>query len=761
MMTWRGGSISKLSGVTLRLLGPFAIEANVGRPIPISVRSRKARALLAYVALKPDYHARREELATLLWGDNPDALARHSLRQCLVSLRQDLSLASQILTVDREAIGLSRQHVCVDARTFMSLARSGRPDELAQAAERWQGVFLPDLALGIEEFDTWRRQEADRLCAAAAGVFEVLCRNADANGDGDGAIAAADRLVALEPTREDRQRNALKLVARHQGRDAALSRAKLFTDLLRSELGVSPEAATRALIDAIKGGYFESAHALSHDQRAAPGVLKVRSMDAGPLSLPAREPNASLVPEPSVLTAAQAARNKAPATTAFWRRWPAAAAWASMAFLAIGMIAVLGLAVGPKLLPRLTDLRGTQHIVVLPFAADSPGQPDDSAFARLLTHDLIGYLSRFGNLRVISEQTSDLYRGRAMDVAHLMTELGAQYAMVGHVWGDERALRIDFQLVDTAAQTNVWSDHLQRERGEPTLVADEAARGIARGLASEMRRLNALRVRAKPNSQLTASELVERAYLALRRGTIRENLSEAMTSLDEALRRDPRYQPALLAVARVHIIAVMNFIDLDPSPDLSTDERLLNESLSKSPNSISALYSLALLQKYRRQYQASLRSLQRCLELNPSFLAAQGQIGHILTRMGQPEKGLEQILQTIRAAIPNDPSMGHWYLFAAEAEFELGHDRPALDWALRANTFMPGSPLVHAWLASIYTTVGDKSNAARYVAALSKMAPNRTRAFMKRSIEDSNNINGRRGPRIFDGLRLALGPSLG
>ena len=39
--------MSKLSHVTLHLLGAFAIEANVGRLIPISVRSRKARALLA------------------------------------------------------------------------------------------------------------------------------------------------------------------------------------------------------------------------------------------------------------------------------------------------------------------------------------------------------------------------------------------------------------------------------------------------------------------------------------------------------------------------------------------------------------------------------------------------------------------------------------------------------------------------------------------------------------------------------------------
>jgi DNA-binding SARP family transcriptional activator len=177
--------MSKLSHVTLRLLGAFALEADVGRRIPISVRSRKARALLAYLAMKPDYRARREELATLFWGDNPDALARHSLRQCLISLRQDLCLASEILMVDREAIGLRAQFVSVDARRFISLARSAGPDGLTQAAELWQGAFLPDLVLDIEEFDTWHRHEAERLATAAAGVFEALCRNADANGDGE------------------------------------------------------------------------------------------------------------------------------------------------------------------------------------------------------------------------------------------------------------------------------------------------------------------------------------------------------------------------------------------------------------------------------------------------------------------------------------------------------------------------------------------------------------------------------------------------
>src|ERR1700723_1871132 len=66
-------AMSRSNLATLRLLGAFTVEVSAARPVAIAVRSRKARGLLAYLAMKPDWRASREELATLLWGDNPDA----------------------------------------------------------------------------------------------------------------------------------------------------------------------------------------------------------------------------------------------------------------------------------------------------------------------------------------------------------------------------------------------------------------------------------------------------------------------------------------------------------------------------------------------------------------------------------------------------------------------------------------------------------------------------------------------------------------
>src|SRR5262249_56545414 len=131
--------------------------------------------------------------------------------------------------------------------------------------------------------------------------------------------------------------------------------------------------------------------------------------------------------------------------------------------------------------------------------------------------------------------------------------------------------------------------------------------------------------------------------------------------------RAPTKATAMLGVARMNILASMNFIDVD-TPDLKRAEGLLNEVLRRYPNWPMAHYTLGLLQKHRRQLTASLQSFRRAAELSPTFTGAQGQVGVVLTRTGQPQKGLETIREAIRVSLPNDPGVGFLYLYAAEAE---------------------------------------------------------------------------------------------
>src|SRR5262249_39219055 len=326
--------------------------------------------------------------------------------------------------------------------------------------------------------------------------------------------------------------------------------------------------------------------------------------------------------------------------------------------------------------------------------------------------------------------TADLYRD--MDVARLGAALDVRYAIVGRVQQGDGELRASVQLVDTATRATLWSDTVRRETGEPARLADEMARGLARMGDITIVYAEARQLRRDPDRPPEMRELLLRARVLEMRTYLRENVAAARRLYEEALKRAPNNTAAMLGIARMNIVASMNFIDVDSPPDLARAEGLLTEVLRRNPNWAMAHYTLGLLQKHRRQYAASLQSFQRAVELSPTFLQAQGQIGVAFTRMGQPEKGLEAIRAAIRVSTPNDPGMGVLYLFAAEAELELGHQQAALDWALRANTFMPGSGLAQAWIASIYAYMGDQANAAKYVAALKAIAPARAQSLADR-----------------------------
>ena len=730
------------STTTLRLLGAFAIEASAERPAAPTIRSRKARALLAYLAMRPDGRAGREELATLLWGDNPDAQARHSLRQCLSSLRQDLHhVAPDLVGVDRDTIALRTEGLVVDARELLSIAATTEPDALARAAELWRGAFLADLTLDIEEFDVWRAREQERVANAAARVFESLCASADAAGDGERAVAMAERLAALDPAHEERQRVALKIHAHHYGRDAALDRAQQLMSLLRSELDVAPEPETRALIEAIRNGEIGPSPRATTDVLADTAIVPVNTE--------------SVAPTPIVI--APPAPVSIKATAAIWRRRPIAAALAAACAMSLTAVAVLSIATGSplRMLFKAKPSPLLATAVVLPFAVDAPRGPDDRAFARLLTADLTADLTRYGDLRIVSDRAADLDPDRQVDVAAIGAELGVTYAVVGRVQRGDAGMRADVQLIDTKTRMTLWSDHVRREPGDAAKLADEVARGLTHALVVSITYAQAQRLNRASDQPPTIGELLLRARVAEIRAYQRESVAQALALNEEVLRRAPNNASAKLGVARMTIVAAMNFIDLDAPPDLTRAEALLTEVLERFPNWAAAHYTLGLLQKYRRQFPASLQSFQRSLELNPSMLHAHGQVGALLTRMGQPEKGLATVQETIRLSTPNDPSLGFFYLFAGEAELELGHPQAALEWVQRAATFMPGSPLAHAWLASVYTAMGDQANVAKQIAILKKIAPGAAERYAARKFGPIP-AGGWPRTRMLEGLHVAL-----
>jgi DNA-binding SARP family transcriptional activator len=237
-----------------------------GHPRPISISSPRQRALLAYLALQPGYSESRERLATLVWGDCTDGQARKRFRQSLLRLRRELAQAgTDPLVGDRDTLALDPAMVTVDAREFLALSAAGNDADLHRALDLYRGDLLDGISLEVEPFAEWVSQQRSRFRAIAAQVFERGARSQEQRGDSEGAIAAAERLVALDASNEAAQRQLIDLLARHCGRTAALMRAEAVAQFVKDEFGCELEPETQELIAKLRSA------ALQHsDPKAAP-----------------------------------------------------------------------------------------------------------------------------------------------------------------------------------------------------------------------------------------------------------------------------------------------------------------------------------------------------------------------------------------------------------------------------------------------------------------------------------------------------------
>src|SRR5258705_12469512 len=110
--------------LSVSLVGRFGLRFN-GRPIEL--RTRKAAAVLGYLALSETKQESRERLVGLLWSRSDEEKARASLRQVVRELRSVLEDAGYGgFVAERLLVGIDIGQVEVDIESVLQLAESGR-----------------------------------------------------------------------------------------------------------------------------------------------------------------------------------------------------------------------------------------------------------------------------------------------------------------------------------------------------------------------------------------------------------------------------------------------------------------------------------------------------------------------------------------------------------------------------------------------------------------------------------------------------------
>ena len=249
-----------MAELRIALLGPPRVERDGA---PIEVDTRKAIALLAYLAMHPERHG-RDAVAGLLWPDYDTEHARGALRRTLSTLNK--AVGPGWLAADRTTVGFARTSFWLDVAEFEGLLAGrrdhGHPPEdacpacvapLAAAAGLHRGDFLAGFSLrDSTSFDDWQYFQAERLRRELAGTLERLATAQIGQHHWDDAVDAARRWLALDPLHEPAHRQLMRIYTWSGRRGAALRQFQACQRVLEEELGVEPLEETVAVHEAIQ-----------------------------------------------------------------------------------------------------------------------------------------------------------------------------------------------------------------------------------------------------------------------------------------------------------------------------------------------------------------------------------------------------------------------------------------------------------------------------------------------------------------------------
>lgn len=219
----------------------------------VALSNRKARALIAYLAVTPGMRETRDRLIGLLWSETEDGKARASLRQLLHGLREAL---------DKEGIGVlstDNLHVSLDGSLFVtdlecalaSIDRGDPPDFLV-GEPRIADEFLREYDDVDPSFGNWLTTKRESVRRLIIQRLEAQLAGSARQPEKTRRIAQA--LFQIDPTHEVACQHLMRICVASGNTSGAMALYKQLWTCLEQEYDIEPSPATQELVVAIRSG---------------------------------------------------------------------------------------------------------------------------------------------------------------------------------------------------------------------------------------------------------------------------------------------------------------------------------------------------------------------------------------------------------------------------------------------------------------------------------------------------------------------------
>jgi TolB-like protein len=353
-------------------------------------------------------------------------------------------------------------------------------------------------------------------------------------------------------------------------------------------------------------------------------------------------------------------------------------------------------------------------IAVLPFQNMS-GDPEQEYFVDGMVEEIITALSRIRWLFVIARNSTFSFKGQAIDVRQVGRELGVRYVLEGSVRKVGHHVRIAGQLIDATTGAHLWADRFDGSLEDVFDIQDRVAASVTGVMEPALQAAEAARSASRPTRDLSAYDLYLRAYAMFLSSAKR--IPEALGLLEQAIRRDPRYRPALAWAAICCFRLLLDYRSDDPAVHRVNGADFARRALEGSDDDPGVLVNAALALAYFGEDVGAMMGLvDRALALNPNFARGWHIGGLLRVWAGQPDAAIEHLDAALRlsprARIGTSANViGLAHLFARRFDEAV----PKLLLAIQDD---PSFPSPYRFLAACYAHLGRLDEARAVLARL-------------------------------------------
>ena len=232
----------------VRLLSQFEVLKDGRR---LTIPTRNAQSLLAYLLLNAGKAHRRERLAGLFWPDSSEENARSNLRHGLWRLRKALEVeGDSYFIIDDLTIAFNPHSAySLDVHLLENIQIEDEPaDGLIKALSAYSGDLLPGF------YDEWISIERARVHALFEAAISRLLDILAAEGRWIEVIEWATRWIALGQWPEPAYRALMQAYASNGDLSKAIATYERLTQGLQKDLGIKPSEQTQLLYKRLKAG---------------------------------------------------------------------------------------------------------------------------------------------------------------------------------------------------------------------------------------------------------------------------------------------------------------------------------------------------------------------------------------------------------------------------------------------------------------------------------------------------------------------------